>query len=1113
MRNKVVIATTIAGISLTVASGSVLLNATQSQDPISVSPVGPISNSSPRPYNVSRATFTKQGEQKSLVVMVEFPEHPFTKDEAYYNDMLFGTGPDSVNSFLKDQSNNKFGISPIATTSETPGVIKVTMPADSYNIVGAKDYEMQKQICQEVLDTIKDQIDFSDADKDGNKAFDDSWKIDSVGSKEELHINFIFSGNTSNEGDTTTRIQAWPHGFNLDTTIGDYTLRNDGMVSSETSNSNPLGSSMFIHEFLHNLNARDMYGDTMSVGMWSLMDKSYGNRDGTTSGTHATPLDPIHKLRMGWVSPNTITPNETIQTVDFDKTKAIILKHPTDQNIAYVIDYRDFDNIYEKGNYRYGMRGDGIVAWKMDKSKLDADWDDGDWILNTGGARSSVFVLPMNSGEGPTFENTFIPVGSTLSLDGLNYDIKVNNHQLVIKPKSNVTQEISISAIDREIEVGSTFNPLEGVSAKIGETNLTSKITITSNNVNTERTGEYSITYSVTHEGTTKTKTIRVTVLDVQAPIGKPTINATSKTIEVGSKFNPLTGITATDAEGNDITSSITVLENTVDTTTPGRYLVVYQARDSHNQTVIKDIVITVEEGSNGEDTGRPDTTPPEIHGATAKLLRIGDRFDPMEGVSATDDTDNDIIIKIKENTVNTSKAGSYKVIYEAKDKAGNKMTVTRGITVMEKDNGGGPTDTVPPKIVANADKLKVPENGVFDPLSIVTATDNIDGDISHRIVVKSSNVDLTKAGKYEVVYTVEDSAGNGHKLTVEVLVYKSNTIIVIPDVRIHVGTEFDAMAKIKVISGSGKDITSSVKVLANTVDTSTIGIYKVRYEYIDELGVKQEHVRKVEVVDTSENIIPPKIDFKYSTIKVGSKFEPLDGVSSSDGNGNDITSKIKVLESNVDANTVGYYQIAYGIEDEDGNKNTVIRTIFVLPMEVKAGAPTLYIKQNKIERGKLFDPKSNVYAVDKEDGVWSEGIVVKANNVDNTKLGMYEVEYSVVDKDANVTTQKFAIEVVEKVSIEDTDKPGEDTNKPGEDTNKPGEDNKPPTGGDTNTSPGTDNAKPDGWKPPGFNGGNKPGTNTNIPSTGTIATGGLFAGITATLYGVVLAIKERRNK
>ncbi|MEG1990095.1 MAG: SdrD B-like domain-containing protein [Clostridia bacterium] len=73
-----------------------------------------------------------------------------------------------------------------------------------------------------------------------------------------------------------------------------------------------------------------------------------------------------------------------------------------------------------------------------------------------------------------------------------------------------------------------------------------------------------------------------------------PVINASNKRILLGTTFNPLTGVTATDCLGDDITSSIIVTANDVDTSKVGVYHVTYSVTDKNGQTTIKTIIVIV---------------------------------------------------------------------------------------------------------------------------------------------------------------------------------------------------------------------------------------------------------------------------------------------------------------------------------------------------------------------------------------------------------------------------------------------------------------------------------------------------------------------------------------
>ncbi|MBC1357113.1 immunoglobulin-like domain-containing protein [Listeria booriae] len=74
----------------------------------------------------------------------------------------------------------------------------------------------------------------------------------------------------------------------------------------------------------------------------------------------------------------------------------------------------------------------------------------------------------------------------------------------------------------------------------------------------------------------------------------KPVITATNKALKVGDAFNPLTGVTATDAEDGALTSKIKITANNVDTNKAGTYAVTYSVTDSDANTTTKTITVTV---------------------------------------------------------------------------------------------------------------------------------------------------------------------------------------------------------------------------------------------------------------------------------------------------------------------------------------------------------------------------------------------------------------------------------------------------------------------------------------------------------------------------------------
>ena len=160
-----------------------------------------------------------------------------------------------------------------------------------------------------------------------------------------------------------------------------------------------------------------------------------------------------------------------------------------------------------------------------------------------------------------------------------------------------------------------------------------------------------------------------------------PTINASDKTITVGDEFNPLKDVTATDKEDGDIALTIeNVIENGVDTSKVGVYEVIYKVTDSQGASSIKTIYVTV--NPKMEVLNHIPTI-----NANDKTLTVGDEFDPFQDVTAMDEEDGNLTsnIEILNNTVDTSKVGTYEVTYKVTDSKGASTIKTIKVNVIEK--------------------------------------------------------------------------------------------------------------------------------------------------------------------------------------------------------------------------------------------------------------------------------------------------------------------------------------------------------------------------------------------------------------------------------------------
>jgi hypothetical protein len=79
------------------------------------------------------------------------------------------------------------------------------------------------------------------------------------------------------------------------------------------------------------------------------------------------------------------------------------------------------------------------------------------------------------------------------------------------------------------------------------------------------------------------------------------------------------------------------------------------------------------------------DQKPPEISGAADTELDLGQTFDPLAGVSASDEIDGDLTQDIRQKgEVDVSRAGLYTLTYAVTDSSGNQATVTRTVRVSD---------------------------------------------------------------------------------------------------------------------------------------------------------------------------------------------------------------------------------------------------------------------------------------------------------------------------------------------------------------------------------------------------------------------------------------------
>ncbi len=288
---------------------------------------------------------------------------------------------------------------------------------------------------------------------------------------------------------------------------------------------------------------------------------------------------------------------------------------------------------------------------------------------------------------------------------------------------------------------GDELDLLNGVVVNDVEDGLInpSKITITGAPEDTSELGEYKITYSVTDgDGNVG---VAEAVLLIHIPIPPTLTIPETARIQPGESFDPMVGVNAIDPDGGvsgepiDITENVTVSGVPVDMDVSGSYIIVYKVEDAQGNVVVEERTLIIEEK-------------PIINFPERTVLDVGSIFNPIDGVTASDAEDGLISnIWVVGDTVDTSVPGKYYVEYRVVDSKGNVTTAIRIVHVSERPVITHPGNTV----VIIGDE--------FFPLKDVNADDAEDGDLTNAIQV-SGSVNVNISGRYEITYSVADSAG-----------------------------------------------------------------------------------------------------------------------------------------------------------------------------------------------------------------------------------------------------------------------------------------------------------------------------------------------------------------
>ncbi|MBC2164653.1 immunoglobulin-like domain-containing protein [Listeria booriae] len=374
-----------------------------------------------------------------------------------------------------------------------------------------------------------------------------------------------------------------------------------------------------------------------------------------------------------------------------------------------------------------------------------------------------------------------------------------------------------------------------------------------------------------------------------------PVLHASNQVISLGSDFHPLAAVSASDAQEGDLSQQIEVMTNQVNTDENGVYEVSYRVSNSAGLTTTQTIQVVV----NSKPTLT--LTKNEI------TLDVNTPFYPSSYASATHWQDGNITSNIVAvgGIIDTAQEGDYQVIYTVMDRYGYESQATLIVHV---------TNEAPVIYAANKE---IAIDSVFDPLEGVTATDKESGDLTHQVQVIENTVDTRVEGTYHVTYEVSDGNGKTTRVTIDIVVQNDAPEIQAADRTVSIGTVFDPLENVTASDKQDGDLTSSIQVTENTVNTEIEGEYVVSYQVADSHGKQTTKSILVRVINEA-----PEIQATDLVLPLGTNFDPLEGVLANDKEDGDISTSLEVLENTVDTSAVGVYSVTYSVTDSRG-KNT----------------------------------------------------------------------------------------------------------------------------------------------------------------------------------------------
>ena len=516
-------------------------------------------------------------------------------------------------------------------------------------------------------------------------------------------------------------------------------------------------------------------------------------------------------------------------------------------------------------------------------------------------------------------------------------------------------------------------NPLPDLMDGVSATDnidgiITNLIVINDDDVDYENPGVYSLIYTVTDSsGNIDTKTVSFTVLQSMTPIdlNPPTIlNAKNVYYAYGSNLpDYLGGLSAFDLEDGYITENITYDDSEVNLNVIGSYPLTYAVEDEARNSFSITVTLFVY-----------DPVYPVLSGLDTLYYMIGSELpDFLIGVTATDNYDGDLTeeITINDDAFNPLVEGTYEISYTVSDSSGNEITLTREVIV---------TDDPLPEINGTSDFEILVFSDAPNYLLNITASDEIDGDLTSNIVYDDSNVNLNEVGSYPLIYSVTDLSNQMVTVTVYVHVIDNLAPVLsgVSDITYYMSDDLpNLLTGITALDNYDGDLTSLISVTENGINYGVVGTYDITYSIKDASNNTSSQTITLTVIDNVAPTISGAINLIYT---MGETIDLLSGITAYDLVDGDLSAYIAFDDELVNYEVEGTYYVTYSVIDSSFNSVEI-----TIELSVVSGQTSVLSYLNVYY---INDTHGSIEPTDSEMGLAKIGNLIddeKTNHPDET--------------------------------------------------------------------------------------------------------------------------------